>query len=196
MYILYIYKHTCQTPVASRLIMSATLSSSSSSSSPIVLKRVKNIFGNEYAASTTLLMSPMSPSVILMKRKNYINNNTIINKDVNNINNNTINNIFAARDNNDFADDTRIIETTDTVEVTPDDYYHRHRERKLEYQKNYNRENDDKIKEYNKDYYLKRRAEILEKAKTRVICECGCDVQLSNMNAHKKTKKHLKRAGK
>jgi serine/threonine protein phosphatase PrpC len=54
---------------------------------------------------------------------------------------------------------------------------------------------DDKIKEYNKDYYLKRRAEILEKAKTRVICECGCDVQLSNMNAHKKTKKHLKRVG-
>lgn len=175
--------------LATRLIMSATSSSSSSSSSSIVLKRVKNIFGNEYVASATL------PSAILMKRKNYINNNTIINKDTNNINNNTINNIFATRDNNDFADDTRIIETTETVEVTPDDYYHRHRERKLEYQKNYNRENDDKIKEYNKDYYLKRRAEILEKAKTRVICECGCDVQLSNMNAHKKTKKHLKRVG-
>ena len=103
-------------------------------------------------------------------------------KNVNNINNiNNSNNI------NSTLSDTR--EKTDD---TPNDYYHRHRDRKLEYQKSYNRENDEKIKEYNKDYYLKRRAEILEKAKTRVICECGCDVQLSNMNAHKKTKKHLK----
>jgi hypothetical protein len=117
-----------------------------------------------------------------MKRKKNINN-------INNINTiNTINNnIFDKRDDIDIS--------TESIEVIPDDYYHRHRERKLEYQKNYNRENDDKIKEYNKDYYLKRRAEILEKAKTRVICECGCDVQLSNMNAHKKTKKHLKRVG-
>jgi len=172
--------------------MSATLSpsasspSASSSSSPIVLKPMKNIFefgfGNEGGISTTSSISPTSLSVILMKRKKIIIN-------INNINTiNTINNnIFNKRDDIDIS--------TESIEVIPDDYYHRHRERKLEYQKNYNRENDDKIKEYNKDYYLKRRAEILEKAKTRVICECGCDVQLSNMNAHKKTKKHLKRVG-
>ncbi len=168
--------------------MSATLSpsASSSTSSPIGLKRVKNIFGfgNEYGISATSPTSPISPtsptspSVILMKRKK--NNN----KDNNTINNNN---------NNNTDINPTLIETRINNDVVPDDYYHRHRERKLEYQKNYNRENDDKIKEYNKDYYLKRRAEILEKAKTRVICECGCDVQLSNMNAHKKTKKHLKR---
>ena len=162
----------------------SSLSASSSSSSPIVLKPMKNIFGfgNESGISTTSSISPTSLSVILMKRKKIINN-------INNINTiNTINNnIFDKRDDIDIS--------IESNEVIPDDYYHRHRERKLEYQKNYNRENDDKIKEYNKDYYLKRRAEILEKAKTRVICECGCDVQLSNMNAHKKTKKHLKRVG-
>ena len=165
---------------------SPSASSSASASTPIVLKRMKNIFefgfGNESGISTTSSISPTSLSVILMKRKKNINN-------INNINTiNTINNnIFDKRDDIDIS--------TESIEVIPDDYYHRHRERKLEYQKNYNRENDDKIKEYNKDYYLKRRAEILEKAKTRVICECGCDVQLSNMNAHKKTKKHLKRVG-
>lgn len=151
--------------------MSTTLSSSvSSTSSPIVPKRVNNIFGTE---SGELL------SAILMKRKNRINkdNNTINNMDNNNNNNNN----------------PTLVETRENNDVVPDDYYHRHRDKKLEYQKNYNRENDEKIKGYNKDYYLKRRAEILEKAKTRVICECGCDVQLSNMNAHKKTKKHLKR---
>jgi len=71
-------------------------------------------------------------------------------------------------------------------------YYYRNRERKLEYQKKYNKEQGDKIKNYNKEYYQKRREEILEKAKTKIICECGCEVQLFNMNSHKKTKKHLR----
>ena len=72
------------------------------------------------------------------------------------------------------------------------EYYYKHREEKLEYQKNYNREKGDAIKDYNKNYYMKRRKEILEKAKTKVTCECGCVVQLFNMNSHKKTKKHIR----
>lgn len=72
------------------------------------------------------------------------------------------------------------------------EYYYRHREQKLEYQKKYNKERGDKIKDYNKDYYAKQREKILEKAKTKVMCECGCEVQLFNMNCHKKTRKHLR----
>ena len=71
-------------------------------------------------------------------------------------------------------------------------YYYKNRDKKLEYQKKYNREQGDRIKNYNKDYYQKRREEILEKAKTKIICECGCEVQLFNMNSHKKTKKHAR----
>ncbi len=71
-------------------------------------------------------------------------------------------------------------------------YYYKNRDKKLEYQKNYNREQGDKIKNYNKDYYQKRREEILEKARTKIMCECGCEVQLFNMNSHKKTKKHAR----
>ena len=73
-----------------------------------------------------------------------------------------------------------------------DEYYYQHREEKLEYQKNYNRQKGDAIKDYNKSYYMKRREEILEKARTKVTCECGCVVQLFNMNSHKKTKKHVR----
>jgi hypothetical protein len=73
-----------------------------------------------------------------------------------------------------------------------DEYYYKHREEKLEYQKNYNRQKGDAIKDYNKSYYIKRREEILEKARTKVTCECGCVVQLFNMNSHKKTKKHVR----
>lgn len=72
------------------------------------------------------------------------------------------------------------------------EYYYNHREEKLEYQKHYNREKGDAIKDYNKNYYMKRREEILEKAKTKITCECGCVVQLFNMNSHKKTKKHVR----
>ena len=72
------------------------------------------------------------------------------------------------------------------------EYYYKHREEKLEYQKNYNRQKGDAIKDYNKNYYMKRREEILEKARTKVTCECGCVVQLFNMNSHKKTKKHVR----
>ena len=72
------------------------------------------------------------------------------------------------------------------------EYYYKHRDEKLEYQKNYNRQKGDAIKDYNKNYYIKRREEILEKARTKVTCECGCVVQLFNMNSHKKTKKHVR----
>jgi predicted HD phosphohydrolase len=62
----------------------------------------------------------------------------------------------------------------------------------LEYQKKYNKERGEIIKDYNKDYYNKQREKILAKAKTKVMCECGCEVQLFNVNCHKKTKKHLR----
>jgi hypothetical protein len=103
-------------------------------------------------------------------------------------------------DNNNKNSTTDTTDTNDEMEerdtVDGDNgkcgYYYRNRDKKLEYQKNYNREQGDKIKNYNKDYYQKRREEILEKAKTKIMCECGCEVQLFNMNSHKKTKKHAR----
>jgi hypothetical protein len=89
--------------------------------------------------------------------------------------------------------DTQCAETTETSSSDEKNgYYYRNRDKKLEYQKNYNKGQGDKIKNYNKEYYQKRREEILEKAKTKIICECGCEVQLFNMNSHKKTKKHAR----
>lgn len=82
--------------------------------------------------------------------------------------------------------------TPKPVRNKTDEYYYKHREEKLEYQKNYNREKGAAIKDYNKNYYMKRREEILEKAKTKITCECGCVVQLFNMIPHKKTKKHVR----
>ena len=113
--------------------------------------------------------------------------------------NESMNNNIEAKDRTDAEADAEADADTDADTDADADtdggkngYYYRNREKKLEYQKNYNREQGDKIKNYNKDYYQKRREEILEKAKTKIICECGCEVQLFNMNSHKKTKKHAK----
>ena len=125
---------------------------------------------------------------------------SIVLKLIDNLNNS--NNIW--KDTSDTSDTSNHCENSTLESITEpntpktplgDDktgYYYRHREQKIEYQKKYNREQGDKIKNYNKDYYQKRREEILEKAKTKIICECGCEVQLFNMNSHKKTKKHAK----
>jgi hypothetical protein len=89
-------------------------------------------------------------------------------------------------------DSTKECPDTQAKRDKTDEYYYKHRQEKLEYQKNYNRQKGDAIKDYNKNYYMKRREEILEKARIKVTCECGCVVQLFNMNSHKKTKKHVR----
>lgn len=134
---------------------------------------------------------------------NDVNNN--INDNNINININIINNTISIDMHKKEKRKLLVIDDSSHIDVSGDGddndasaeggenksgYYYKNRERKLEYQKKYNKEQGDKIKNYNKDYYQKRRDEILEKAKTKIVCECGCDVQLFNMNSHKKTKKH------
>ena len=108
----------------------------------------------------------------------------------NEMNNNCVTNCTG--DETPTAGKEKTREDDDDDETGKCGYYYRNRNKKLEYQKKYNREQGDKIKNYNKDYYQKRREEILEKAKTKIICDCGCEVQLFNMNSHKKTKKHAR----
>lgn len=76
--------------------------------------------------------------------------------------------------------------------VNKNDYYYKNREEKINYQKEYNKKQSEKIKEYNKTYYEQNKERILDKAKTIVLCECGQEVKLFNLNSHKKTKKHEK----
>lgn len=96
------------------------------------------------------------------------------------------------KDGTDLASEGETVDATVDGDGEKNGYYYRNREHKLEYQKNYNKQQGVKIKNYNKDYYQKRREEILEKAKTKIMCDCGCEVQLFNMNSHKKTKKHAR----
>ena len=66
--------------------------------------------------------------------------------------------------------------------------------------KNYNKNNKEKIAEYYKEY-RKNNKDIRKKYyennkdkinKQKITCECGCEINKSNLSAHKKSKKHIK----
>jgi hypothetical protein len=55
-----------------------------------------------------------------------------------------------------------------------------------------NSKTKDYEKNYNKEYYLKHRAERLIACKERMTCElCNCSFTIGKLGTHKKSKKHL-----
>ena len=76
---------------------------------------------------------------------------------------------------------------------------------KQEYNKEYNKDNKDKIKEHKKEYYEENKDKINEKAKEYrennkdklkerksklFICECGCELRKADKARHFRTQKH------
>lgn len=90
---------------------------------------------------------------------------------------------------------------------TPKEYLEANKERKQEYyqanqkkrqetSRQYYHANKEKVKQYYqankekiKEYYQAKK----EKIEAKIICECGCEVRKSNINRHKKSKKHIDR---
>ena len=73
-----------------------------------------------------------------------------------------------------------------------------------EYRKQYYVENRDKLLQESKTYQKENRDKFLaarerdrdknnERKKTRVICECGCEVSRNHLSEHRKTNKHNKK---
>ena len=62
--------------------------------------------------------------------------------------------------------------------------------------KDYRENNKDKSKDYYqekaKEFYKKNKDKVLEKAKQKITCECGCEINKSSLLTHKKTDKHKK----
>ena len=86
------------------------------------------------------------------------------------------------------------METMETMETMDNMYYLTHKSERINYQTNYNEKNKDKIKEYQKQYYLKTKE---TKLKTQAIhnskkieCACGVIHNQSNKTSHMRTKKH------
>ena len=44
---------------------------------------------------------------------------------------------------------------------------------------------------HSKEYYEKNKEKINEKSKTKITCECGCEICKDCLNRHMKSKKHI-----
>ena len=77
-------------------------------------------------------------------------------------------------------------------------YCENNKEHRKEYMKKYrenNKEHYKKYRENNKEHYKEYREnnkeKLCEKSKRKVMCDCGCEVNIGNLSTHKKTKKHI-----
>ena len=69
------------------------------------------------------------------------------------------------------------------LQIYRKEYYENNSERKLKYQKEYIHKNKAHIQEYQKAYR--------EKNNEKIKCECGCEVNKTNLNRHQTSKKHI-----
>jgi hypothetical protein len=96
-------------------------------------------------------------------------------------------------------------ENKEKVKIIRKERYERNKEKELERQKQYNNDNKEKRQTYYKNYYennfekisenakqytLENKEKIHLKAKTKIMCECGCLITRCNLSTHKKTQSH------
>ena len=90
-------------------------------------------------------------------------------------NNNCVNKFIAGRTYKEWVEDNK--------------------EHRLEYQKLYNKEysknNKEKLLEYHKEYRENNKEKILEKMREKITCECGCEITRTNLTRHNLSKKHI-----
>jgi hypothetical protein len=72
------------------------------------------------------------------------------------------------------------------------EYYQDNKNKLKEYAKEYYDENKDKIMDFQKKYRIDNKDKLYALLKSRVKCECGCEITYRNLASHKKSKKHIK----
>jgi hypothetical protein len=70
------------------------------------------------------------------------------------------------------------------------EYSQEYYQENLEKIKEYYQENKEKIYEQTKIHYQKHKDEINEKKRSKIVCECGCEISKSILLKHLITKKH------
>jgi hypothetical protein len=78
----------------------------------------------------------------------------------------------------------------DRIKAKNKEYWDQNRNELLETVKKYYKKNKDKFQHKSKEYYEENKDRILVNQKTKVTCECGSVVNKSSLVRHKRTKKH------
>jgi hypothetical protein len=71
------------------------------------------------------------------------------------------------------------------------EYYKNNKNEILEYNKEYNKINKNKISNQKKEYRKINKDKILEYNKKKVTCECGCIINKQSLLRHQRSKKHI-----
>ena len=88
----------------------------------------------------------------------------------------------------------RAYQTKEELKEYHKQYYIENKDKRLEYHKQYHINNRESIseyqKQYQKQYKINNRDKLLQKAKQKITCDCGCIIKKANIAKHKKTNKH------
>ena len=126
---------------------------------------------------------------LLNKERYYIENNECVNK---HIPNRTYKEYIE--DNKEIINEKRKIYQQNNKEIIAEKqkiYQQNNKEIISEKKKIYREQNKEKVKEYDKKYKEDNKEILYQKAKEKIICECGCQVNKNGLSRHKKTKNHL-----
>ena len=70
-------------------------------------------------------------------------------------------------------------------------YHTENRDKILQYQKEFRKNNPEIAKLRDEQKYLKFKETILSQNKEKVVCECGCEITKGSLYNHKKSQKHI-----
>ena len=79
----------------------------------------------------------------------------------------------------------------EVIQYYQKEYRESNKDRLKEQKKQYRDLNEDKIKEQKRISYEINKKKIKENMKERIYCDCGCEVNKSNLKRHQSTEKHI-----
>jgi hypothetical protein len=79
----------------------------------------------------------------------------------------------------------------EVIQYYQKEYRESNKDRLKEQKKQYRDLNKDKIKEQKRISYEMNKKKIKENMKERIYCDCGCEVNKSNLKRHQSTEKHI-----
>jgi len=102
----------------------------------------------------------------------------------------TLNMMIAGRTDSEWHKETYEEKKEEILEKKK--IYHReNRDKILQYQKEFRKNNPEIAKQRDEQRYLKFKEIILSQNKEKVICECGCEITKGALYNHTKSQKHL-----
>jgi hypothetical protein len=98
----------------------------------------------------------------------------------------TLNGQVAGRTKEQYKEDNK-----EYIAEKNQEWYEKNKEREQEKHREYNRQHKEHLGELNKQYYQDKKDIIRAKAKEKIICGCGMEMNREHLSKHKKRQIHI-----